>query len=169
MKKKKTKIYIKPSMQGNKLVSFDMKSNVDIYGFQFRLNGFSNNHFYQFVDIGNVKKSIKATRKNNKRKDSIVDVYDFNVLVNNSEGLIIGFTTNGKKIKSGHTHLFSLSVKTNMDGMKLDKCCIKELIISDKYGKDLKYKGTNYRGGCINIKSNEEIREESNEIAKQIA
>ena len=55
MKKNKIKISIIPILESDKLLSFKLRSNVNISGFQFNMSGFSSNHFYQFQDIGTLK------------------------------------------------------------------------------------------------------------------
>ena len=145
---KKSKIFIKPVFENTKLVSFKLKSNVNIFGFQFRLDGFSESYFHQFKDIGTIKDEKNISERNwNKR--SIIDMYDFSVLVNSSSGLIMAFSMNGNAIKSGHHHLFSIPIENNLDGKKLPRYCIRDLIISDGSGKDFKTLGGKYDGGCL--------------------
>ena len=159
MRNKIAKILIKPFMDGDNFLSFKLKSNVNIAGFQFRMDGFSKHHYYQFKDVGTVKDNLKVRDKSSKNwmNRSIVDVYNFRVVVNSDTGILMAFSTEGSLIKPGHSHLFRIPIIKN-DGKKiLPMSCIKDLIVSDNKGNDFKMIGGTYGGGCVNYKNIDEI------------
>ena len=137
---KKIKLFIKPVLESKDIISFKLKSNVDIGGFQFKMSGFSDGFMYQFEDMGSIKSTMDINKKSLRKwyNMSIVDMYDFTINVNAFSGTILAFNLKGNYIKAGHNHLFSIPIKKNENGKKLEKYCIRELIVSDIFGNKLK-------------------------------
>ena len=78
MKNTIPKIFIKPFLDSRKSLSFKLKSNVEIAGIQFRMNGFSEANYYQFEDIGSIKRTSRI--KSIKNKLNEID-YNYNEII----------------------------------------------------------------------------------------
>ena len=156
MKNTIPKIFIKPFLDSRKSLSFKLKSNVEIAGIQFRMNGFSEANYYQFEDIGSIKRTSRIKSIKNKHNMSVVDAYDFNVVINSINGVIMAFSSTGDIIKPNHSFLFSIPYIINSKNRRLDKYCIRDLVISDKFANDIKFKGK-YLGGCFYDKNDKDL------------